>query len=153
MAGRTVLVSASAPGTTGAPAPQPGYPAAYRLTFGAARKIATIHPLFSDEARARLANAGARGRVVLLALTDPDSNAIVPAGARRFAGTFELTSQGDKEQVYLGRTAAGHLRLRVLRLSQSVDDTAWALTRHGRFYATDQAADTVDIVTGRFPAG
>lgn len=93
VAGRAVLVSASAPGTTGAPAPQPGYSAAYLLTFGGAGKVATIHPLYSDEARAKVANTGARGRVVRLALTDPDSNAIVPADAtaradlRRFALT------------------------------------------------------------------
>ncbi len=146
--GRVVVVSASAPGTTGAAAPQAGYPAAYVLTFSSAKKIATIHPVFSDEAKARVANAGAHGRVVRLALTDPDSNAVVPADARRFARNFELTSQGDKEQVYLGRSG-----LRVLRLSQAVDDTAWAVTRHGRFYATDQTADTVDVVTGRFAVG
>jgi hypothetical protein len=44
-----VLVSASAPGTTGAPAPQPAYPAAYRVTFDRATRVAVISPLFFDE--------------------------------------------------------------------------------------------------------
>jgi hypothetical protein len=41
-----VLVSASAPGTTGKPAPQPNYPAVYTVTFNT--RVATVHPLFYD---------------------------------------------------------------------------------------------------------
>jgi hypothetical protein len=40
--------------------------------------------------------------------------------------------------------------LSVLRLSQSIDDSAWAAGRHGRLYATDSSSDAVDVVTGRF---
>ena len=36
-----------------------------------------------------------------------------------------LTSQGDKEQIYAANDTTGALRLHVLSLSQSVDDTAW----------------------------
>ena len=57
-----VLVSASAPGTTGAAAPQPGYPAVYQLTFQPRRLIAAIRPVFYDEARATVANSGPGGR-------------------------------------------------------------------------------------------
>ena len=150
-----ILISASAPGTTGAAAPQPGYPAVYRVTFDPASHIATVHPLFYDEARATIANVGsqARGRQVALALTDPDSNAAVPSDARRFAGDFMLTSQGDKEQIYVTRAARRSQRLFVLSLSNAVDDTAWVTTSFGRLYATDHDGDTVDMVTGLFRPG
>ena len=145
-----VLVSASAPGTTGKAAPQPYYPAVYQVTFGLATLIAHIRPVFYDEARATVANRRGLGSVARLGLTDPDSNEVVPFYARRFQGAFMLTSQGDKEQIFLWRTVAP--RLAVLRLSQSVDDTAWA-SGPGRIYTTDNAAGTVNVVTGPFQPG
>ena len=149
-----VLVSASAPGTTGKPAPQPGYPAVYRVAFDATTHTATIHAVFFDESKAVLANKTSSGRTVRLGLTDPDSNEVVPAQSQRFSGDFMLTSQGDKEQIYLAPgSTSGSPRLQVLRLSQSVDDTAWAAGGPGALYATDNGADTVDTVTGHFTPG
>jgi hypothetical protein len=147
-----VLVSASAPGTTGAAASQPGYPAVYQLTFQPRRLIAAIRPVFYDEARATVANSGAE-RQVRLALTDPDSNEVVPSDAARFAGEFMLTSQGDKEQIFVRHPTLRRPALSVLRLSQSIDDTAWATSHDGRLYATDNGAGTVDVVTGPFTPG
>jgi len=46
-----VLISASAPGTGGTAAPQPTYPAVYWATFNGRDRVATLHPLFYDEAR------------------------------------------------------------------------------------------------------
>jgi len=152
-----VLISASAPGTTGKPAPQPTYPAVYRVFFHPFTRIAVISPLFGDEASARVANVGPSfGTNVTLALTDPDSNEVVPYSAFRFGGDFMLTSQGDKEQIFLaGNGRHGHhgTRLRVLSLSNSVDDTAWARSPRGMLFGSDASADTVDVVTGRFPVG
>jgi hypothetical protein len=145
-----VLVSASAPGTTGKAAPQPGYPAVYQVTFHPASRIAHIRPVFYDEAKATVANTHGLGTVVRLGLTDPDSNEIVPFYGPRFRGDFMLTSQGDKEQIFLRRTVRPKLTL--LRLSQSVDDTAWA-SGPGRIYTTDNAAGTVNVVTGPFRPG
>jgi hypothetical protein len=88
---------------------------------------------------------------VKLALVDPDSNFAVPWGAPRFAGDFEVTSQGDKQQIY-AQMNNGALRLRVLNLSQSVDDTAW-VTGDGQLFATDHDGDTIDRVNGDFEAG
>jgi hypothetical protein len=148
-----VLLSASAPGTTGQAAPQPGYPAAYSVTFDRGTAVATVSALFSDEARATVANEGAdHGKVVRLALTDPDSNEIVPAAGPRFAGEFMVTSQGDKEQIFTGGGGRLGQRLSVLRLSQSVDDTAWVRSPLGRLYGADTSGDTIDVVTGRFAA-
>ncbi len=147
-----VLISASAPGTTGTAAPQPSYPAAYQVTFQPRRLIAQIRPVFYDEAHATAANAGAGGQV-RLALTDPDSNEVVPASAVRFAGDFMLTSQGDKEQIFLRHVVVRRPALSVLRLSQSVDDTAWATSQAGHLYTTNNGAGTVDEISGHFSPG
>jgi len=149
-----ILVSASAPGTTGGPpAPQPTYPAVYTVSLNKSSHVATVTPLYSEGATATVANVGSmRGRKVKLGLTDPDSNAVVPTWAPRFASQFELTSQADKEQIFAtaGGSAAG-LKLQVLKLSQSVDDTQWAAPAPEILFATDSTADTVDTVTGAFP--
>jgi hypothetical protein len=73
----TILISASAPGTTGLPAPQPTYPAVYQAQLDASTHVASIQTLFFDESTATQANAGA-GATVTLGLTDPDSNEDVP---------------------------------------------------------------------------
>src|SRR5215469_13928598 len=123
-----ILVSASAPGTTGGqPPPQPTYPAVYRVSLNSSTHVATVAPLFFDEATAKVANSGSmHGKKVKLGLTDPDSNSVVPSFAPRFGGQFMLTSQADKQQIFAQQTSTGTtLKLQVLNLSQSVDDTAW----------------------------
>jgi hypothetical protein len=148
-----VLLSASAPGTIAPAAPQPAYPAVYSVAFDRHSHVARVRPVFFDEAPATVANVNgsAHGKVVHLALTDPDSSEVVPRSAARFAGDFMLDSQGDLELIFMGRHD-GH-RLSVLKISQSVDDSAFPADRHGRVYATDSSADTVDVVTGRFHDG
>jgi hypothetical protein len=149
-----ILVSASAPGTVGAAAPQATYPAVYVLNFHRAKRLAVVKPLFYDEAAAWVANAGkGEGTVVHLALTDPDSNEIVPASGPRFAGDFMLTSQGDKEQIFVQRKGRLGSHLAVLKLSQSVDDTAWARSPHGKLYVANTGGSTIDVVSGTFRPG
>ena len=56
-----ILISASAPGTTGTPsqaAPQPTYPAVYSVTLDSADSVATVTPLFYDEHPAVVADVG-----------------------------------------------------------------------------------------------
>lgn len=53
-----LLISASAPGTSGASAPQPSYPAVYSVQLDAATLVATVTPLFFDESTAMVANEG-----------------------------------------------------------------------------------------------
>jgi hypothetical protein len=150
-----ILISASAPGTTGLAAPQPTYPAVYRTVFDATTRVATVTPLFYDEATATVANTSSatRGQTEQLALTDPDSNEDVPAFAARFAGDFMLTSQGDQEQIFVRGAGGRHQTLSVLHLSDSVDDTAWPSDRSGAIYATDNANDTINKITGPFRRG
>ena len=145
-----IFVSASAPGTTGDPAPQPQYPAVYSVSLDTATAVATVTPVFYDEDAATVANVGShRGQRTTLGLTDPDSSEAVPFFAPRFAGQFMLTSQGDLQQVYVAGAGTPFQHLSVLNLSQSVDDTAWPIGPGGLF-ATDAGADSVDVVTGSF---
>jgi hypothetical protein len=148
-----VLISASAPGTTGAPAPQRRYPAVYIAVFHRIGRVAVIRPLFFDESAAVTVNRQNPSEHVRLALTDPDSNEVVPFSARRFGGTFMLTSQGDQEQIFVRHAGTPRQRLFVLSLTHSVDDTAWPTSRHGALFTTDNSGDTVNMVTGRFPVG
>ena len=135
-----MLVSASAPGTTGAAAPKPYYPAVYVVTLNPVNHVAYTKALFYDESHATAVNGPHAGHPVKLGLTDPDSNEVVPACAPRFGGYFVLDSQGDLEQIYVHDPAAPHQHLFALSLSQSVDDTAWATTTDGAFYVTDHSA-------------
>ena len=150
-----IFVSASAPGTNGAPAPQPTYPAVYTVTLDPTTQVATVHPLFNDEDPATVANVNSSqwGKPMPLALTDPDSNAIVPQDASRFAGDFMLTSQADQQQIYVDNAGESHQWLAVLSMSQAVDDTAWPNGHSGALYSTDSTNDAVDVVTGPFHPG
>jgi hypothetical protein len=146
-----MLVSASAPGTTGKAAPQSSYPAVYIVTLNAAKRLAYFTALFYDESYASAANGPNIGATVRLGLTDPDSNEVVPGFEARFPGDFMLTSQGDKEQIYTSGGSDPHLW--VLKLSQSVDDTAWSTSWNGWFYTTDNGDDTVNAIEGSFWPG
>jgi hypothetical protein len=150
-----ILVSASAPGNTGGqPAPQPTYPAVYSVTLDHLSSVATVAPVFFGEDPAVVANVGTpqSGQTTQLMLTDPDSSSVVPLNAPRFQGQYMLTSQGDQQQIFLGRSHDGSdPNLSVLNLSQAVDDTAWP-NADGTLYATDSTNNVVDTVTGSFPA-
>jgi hypothetical protein len=71
-------------------------------------------------------------------------------GSPEFAGDFMLNSQGDEQLIFSG--ASGQ-NLQVLKISNSVDDTAWAISAGGSLYVTDSAADSVDAITGSFSPG
>lgn len=141
-----ILISASAPTVSNGPA-------VYRVTLTG--PMATLHPVFSDNSKAKLANEGRspRGATVRLALTDPDSNGVVPDVSPRFAGDFVLDSQGDKQQVYASHPAGRHPTLSLLNLSQSVNDTAWATARHGTLFLTDHQDNEIVALTGTFQPG
>jgi hypothetical protein len=142
-----LMVSASAPGTSsGAAAPNAKYPAVYTVTLNPATKVATIKAYYGDEADGRVANQGKHlGADANVALTDPDSSAIVPARAPRFRGDYVLNSQGDQELIFSSNPGS----LWVLKLPRAVDDVQWATSWGDALYATDNAAGTVVQVDGR----
>ena len=143
-----ILISASAPGTSGkAPA---SAPAVFVVTLNAGTKTAAVAPFFADNATATGVNAPNAGQTVTLALTDPDSNEIVPSSSPAFSGDFMLNAQGDQELIFSGTSGQD---LKVLKISSPVDDTAWATSASGSLYTTDSNADTVDAITGSFTPG
>jgi hypothetical protein len=143
-----ILISASAPGTSGkAPA---NAPAVYVVTLNSGAKTAAVAPFFAINASAMAVNGTNAGKTVTLALTDPDSNMVVPSSSAKFAGDFMLNSQGDLQLIF--SNASGQ-NLQVLKLSKPVDDTALATSASGTLYTTDAGADTVDAITGSFKAG
>lgn len=143
--GGKLLISASAPGTTGQ---QPANaPAVYAVTLDSGSKTAKVAPYFADNASATRLN-GSGGKKTTLALTDPDSSAVVPSGAAANAGDFELTSQADKQMIF---TSGSGSKLSVLSLDKTIDDTAWVTSAGGTLFATDPDANTVDKVTGLKP--
>jgi hypothetical protein len=143
-----ILITASAPGTSGkAPA---SAPAVYAVTLNAGTKTAAVAPFFADNATATGVNAPNAGQKVTLALTDPDSSATVPSSSPSFAGDFVLNAQGDEELIFAG---ANGQNPQVLKLSNSVDDIAFATSTSGSLYTTDSGSDTVDAITGSFTPG
>ena len=140
-----ILISASAPGTSGkAPA---NAPAVYVVTLNATAKTAAVAPFFAINATATSVTTGGK---ITLALTDPDSNMVMPSSSPKFAGDFMLNSQGDQELIFADAT--GH-NLQVLKISKPVDDTAVATSASGSLYITDSSANTVDVMTGPFKPG
>jgi hypothetical protein len=116
---------------------------------------------FADNAAG--AGNGNGGGPVTLALTDPDSNTIVPAASPRFANTFMLDSQGDGQLVFApfglsGSTPASALTQLTLSVPGAathpvVDDVRWASADGGVLYVVDQGANIVYKITGPFRAG
>jgi hypothetical protein len=143
-----ILISASAPGTSGKVPPNP--PAVYFVILNHMRHVAFVHPFFFDTSVAKAVNGPHAGKLVHLALTDPDSSEVVSPRSPKFRDDFMLNAQGDQQLVFFSPIT--HPNLQVLSLPASVDDTAWA-TRHGALYATDSHADTLDMVTGQFSVG
>ena len=143
-----ILISASAPGTSGT-APKDA-PAVYVVKLNAAAKTATVTPFFAINASATAVNGTNAGKTVTLALTDPDSNMVMPSSSAKFAGDFMLNSQGDLQLIFSGPSGQN---LQVVKLSQSVDDSAVATSASGTLYTTDSSADSVDAITGPFKAG
>ncbi len=134
-----------------ASAPAAGGPALYRVTFSDGTAHLAAAPFF-DSSSATVANTGGGGPVNL-ALTDPDSSTTVPSASPRFAGDYELTSQGDQQMIFASRLDTDRQKLQVLNISQSVDDTAFASSSSGTLYATDSPHDSVVAVTGPLQRG
>jgi len=134
-----------------ASAPTAGGPALYRVTLAGGVAHLAAAPFF-DSSTATVANSGGGGSVNL-ALTDPDSSTVVPSASPRFAGDYELTSQGDQQMIFASRLGTDRQKLQVLNTSQSVDDTAFASSSTGTLYATDSTHDSVVAVTGPLQRG
>jgi hypothetical protein len=68
-------------------------PAVFAVTLNAGAKTATVAPFFADNATATGVNGSSNGKKVTLALTDPDSNGVVPSTSPQFGGDFVTPSR------------------------------------------------------------
>jgi hypothetical protein len=156
-----LLISASAP-NNGLGGPVPNATATFLVTLDRHSHVAHLAPTFADDAQATDALTG---ETVTIgppganpeALTDPDSNALVPWSSPLYAGQYMLDSQGDQLLVFAGFDE-GRLALTELPLSREgtpagVDDVAWATDSQGTLYVVDHGANVVYAVTGPFAAG
>ena len=165
--GGQILVTASAPTHS-------GRAATFRVTLatvvthvkakGKTKKtkvithVAKLSPAFLDNAKATDALTG---NPVTLHLTDPDSNALVPAGSGDlFAGDYVLDSQADDQLVFAAGVGSGHATLTRLPLSYGptgvpagVDDVRWAPSDNATLYAVDNKANKIYKISGPFTAG
>ncbi|MDQ4489547.1 hypothetical protein RBS60_04955 [Sinomonas sp. ASV486] len=136
-----ILVSGSNPATASGPA-------VYQVTLSGS--AAALTPVFRDNSTAQLAD-GAQANSTTLALTDPDSNTVVPSSSPRFANDFMLDSQGDQQLIFANSATAPQLQ--VLNLNKQVDDTVFASGAGQTLWLTDPDHNTVDAVTGNFASG
>lgn len=140
-----IILSASNPGAANATA-------AFLVRLDRRRQLARLFPTFADNAAATNA---VTGQPVTLALTDPDSNAVVPWSSPRFGGDFVLDGQADQQLVFADRrgTDLEQLPLTHGGTAAGVDDIRWAARDGGTLYLVDNATNTVYTLTGPFQAG
>ena len=119
--------------------------AVYKVSLDWATHVAGLSALFSDDSSAIDA---VTGKSVALALTDPDTTAVVPGDAPRFGGHLLLISQGDGEMIFASSPAGPSLT--VLNLFDSptaafpsgenlppIDGFAVATADSGTLYVVD----------------
>ncbi len=156
-----LLISASAP-NDGSGGPVPNATATFLTTLDPSSRVASLAPTFADDA---MATNALTGKMVTLgapgsspqALTDPDSNALVPWWSPAYAGQYMLNSQGDQLLVFARLLRGGRLALTELPLSRGgtsagVDDVVWT-GQGGTLYVVDHGANAIYAITGPFTAG
>ena len=151
--GGAIFVSASNPSTKKATA-------LLRVSLGR-NGIAKLSATFADDADATDAFTGAR---VKLAITDPDSNALVPGNPGQYAGDLVVDGQADQQLVFASGVSSGHISLTRLLLSHTdpttsvdtpagVDDVRWAQSASQTLYIVDNGANRIYSVKGPFNPG
>jgi hypothetical protein len=139
-----ILVSASHPANATSPA-------AYTVSLEGS--TAKLTPIFTDDAPATAINGPQAGKSVPLALTDPDSNTVVPSASPRFKGDFLLDGQGDMQLVFAHAPGTKEQSLNVLSVPAPLDDTVFATKSKKTLWVTDPTKNVVYSVSGSFTPG
>ena len=112
---------------------------------------ARLHPVFWDDSVARFEPAGTSGH---LALTDPDSNYVMPSSSPGFAGDLATISQGDGRLIFAGPHGHRAPGLVQLNLTDNVsgnlppiDGIAEATADAGTLYVVDAKAETITALS------
>jgi hypothetical protein len=130
---------------------------AYAVTLDWGTGIAHLRTLFTNDSKAFDA---VTHKWVTLALTDPDTNFVMPKAAPRFAGTLATVSQADGEIIFASQGNEPR-RLAVLPLTDNVagnvppiDGLTVATAERGTLYVVDAGAGTITALkTNGWPAG
>ena len=141
VSGGQILISGSNPST-------PSAPAVYSVALNETTMVATLTPVFADNATA----TGPSGPVVLN-LTDPDSNAFVPSTSPLFGGDFALVSQADQQVIFVQAPGTAGQTLTQLPIGTNVDDITWVTSTTGALYMTDNTNNTLYQISGAFTVG
>lgn len=129
----------------------------YLVTLRTATHVAALTPVFYNDNVATVVQTGAR---IHLALTDPDTNAVMPSASPRFAGQLATISQGDGKVIFAKPFGTG-VHLHVLNVTDNVsgnvppiDGFAVSTAAHGTLYVVDAGAGTITALnTAGWPAG
>jgi hypothetical protein len=139
--GNQIYVSHSNPNDT-------TQPTDYRVMLDTSTPVYTakLTPVFYDDSKATNALTGAR---VQMALTDPDTNYIMPLESPRFAGQLATISQADGELVF-ATSLMQNPKIEVVPLTDNVlgnkppiDGLAVATANRGTLYVVDNGANSI----------
>src|SRR5580700_5037397 len=130
---------------------------AYAVDLDRATGVAHLRALFFDDSTALDALTHT---TVTLALTDPDTNGVIPDAAPRFADQLATISQADG-QIVFASNRHDDLDLTVLNVTDNVtgnippiDGLATATAERGTLYVVDAKAGTITALkTKGWPAG
>ncbi len=130
----------------------------YRVRLDQSTLNATLSPVFFDNASAFSITTKTK---VQLALTDPDTNYLMPSSSPRFAGTLATISQGDGQIIFADNLTGHAHHLRVLNLTDNkvgnippADGIAVTTSASGTLYVVDSGANMIyALSTKGWPAG
>lgn len=133
----------------------------FEVTLDKATHTAKLKPLFFDDSTAIDA---VTHKATTLALTDPDTNSVIPDEAPSFANQLATIGQADGQIVFARHRdddAGSHFALTVLNLTDNkpgntppTDGLAVATADSGTLYVVDATAGTISkLDTTGWPAG
>lgn len=134
-------------------------PTVYRIVLDWYDHVARGYPVFWNDDVATFEPAGTSGP---MALTDPDTNFVMPHAGERYAGDLATISQADGRLILAKYSGdGGPLRLTQLNLTDNVtgnlppiDGLAVATASEGTLYAVDSKAGTIQaLVTDGYARG
>ena len=165
-----MLISASAPGTTGAAAPNPAYPAVYSVILDPAKHVAFFRALFYDESSATAANGAHCGdlptdfgfpidvhahepETVYVVPITSDSHHFPPEGRLR---VYRSRTGGDEWEPLTKGLPQEHCYVNVLRDAMAVDSLdscgIYFGTTGGQVYASADSGDSWEPIVRDLPA-
>ncbi len=137
--GDAIYIAGSAPSAANAPA-------LYSVSLqGSSAKLT---PVFLDNATATGPSGG-----VTLALTDPDTDTLVPPNALADSGQLALVSQSDNQIIFVQNPGAPTQALTMLPVGASIDGLTYATKSKGTLLLTDNSNNRIYAITGSFTNG